>query len=447
MEGMLLTTTFSGEKKQEKRQAVVFQAEQTSVENQVVNLYPEITYETLEGFGGAVTEAAAYLYSLMNDRQKKQVIDTYFKEETMNYRLIRVHMDSCDFSLGQYEAMSDPKDRELESFSMERTEKYIFPMLEDIRKAADHPLSLMLSPWSPPAFMKENGRREAGGKLKKEYRQFWAEYLCRYMKEFQKRGYQVERISVQNEPNAVQSWDSCVYTGAEEKEFLRDFLYPTMVKEGLGNVEIFIWDHNKERVFDRAREIIDDQTDSMVAGLAFHWYSGDHFEALQLVREQFPNKKLVLSESCLEYNKFSKDDFLKNSQRLAHEMIGDLNHGMTAFYDWNLLLDEKGGPNYVNNYCHAPFLYDTRSKELLVQSTQPYFRHFTHYLLPGSVRIAYTKYTANLELTAWKRPDGKLAIVLLNAGKEKCPAVLRLQGKMATISLAPESISTCILEA
>lgn len=191
------------------------------IESQVVNIYPELSYETFEGFGGAVTEAAGYIYSLMNDEQKKKVIETYFSPEKMNYRLVRVHMDSCDFSLGLYEAMSNSEDTELKSFSFERTEKYILPMLEDAKKTAGENLKLMLTPWSPPAFMKTNGKRTGGGKLKPEYRKLWAEYICRYIREFQNRGFEVQRISIQNEPKAVQTWDSCLFTAEEEKSFLR----------------------------------------------------------------------------------------------------------------------------------------------------------------------------------------------------------------------------------
>lgn len=334
-------------------QTIELREDVNEVETQVINLYPERTYETFEGFGGAITEAAGYVYHLMDEKQKKQVIETYFSPEKMNYRLVRVHMDSCDFSLGTYEAMSDPEDIELKSFSFERTEKYILPMLEDAQKASGGNLKLMLTPWSPPAFMKTNGQRIYGGKLKPEYRGFWAEYICRYIKEFQDRGFQVQRISIQNETHAVQTWDSCLFTAEEEKVFLRDFLYPALQKHGYQDVEVFIWDHNKERIYERVRDTVDEQTKSMITGAAFHWYSGDHFEALDLVRESYPDLKLIMSESCLEYSRYNEENIGKVSNKLCHEIIGDLNHGMCAFYAWNLLLDEKGGPNHVGNYCHG----------------------------------------------------------------------------------------------
>lgn len=439
-------TTYGLGKWNEKFHQVVAFKEDTGAENQVVNLYPEIQFEALEGFGGAITDAAAYVYSLMNEEQKKQLISTYFSPEKMKYGIVRIHMDSCDFSTGMYEAMSDGNDTELKTFSFDRTEKYIMPMLRDAQKAAGKPLELMLSPWSPPAFMKTNHSRVLGGSLKPEYRRMWADYICRYIIEFEKRGFKVRRISLQNEPKAVQRWDSCVYTVQEEKEFLRDAMYPALQSHGLKNVEVFIWDHNKERVYERLKEIVDDVTNPMIAGIAFHWYSGEHFEALDLVRRCFPDKKMIVSESCIEYYKFNEEDVLNAALSLSHEIIGDLNNGMTAFYDWNLLLDEKGGPNHVENFCHAPFLYDTVNKKLMPQLTQQYFEHFSHYLVPGSVRIGFSRYTDQMDVTTYKRPDGSIAVIFLNKTKEILTVNLRVNGQLAETVLYPESITTGIIK-
>lgn len=416
------------------------------VENQVINLYPEITYEKFEGFGGAITEAAAYIYSLMNEEEKKQVIETYFSPEQMNYQLVRIHMDSCDFSLDMYEAMSDPEDTKLNSFSFERTEKYIIPMLKDAQKASKGNLKLMLTPWSPPAFMKTNGKRIGGGKLKPEYRNLWAEYICRYIREFKDRGFEVQRISIQNEPKAVQTWDSCLFTAEEEKEFLRDHLYPAMKNHGYEDIEVFIWDHNKERIYERVRDTVDKETKQMITGAAFHWYSGDHFEGLDLVHRLYPDMKLIMSESCLEYSIFDEKNINSVTNRLCHEIIGDLQAGMCAFYDWNLLLDEKGGPNHVGNYCHAPFLYDTVEHKLMPQKTQEQFYLFSHFILPGSVRIASTKYTEQIDEVAYLTSENKIVVLLFNKSDQLLSVNIRLNGKIGSLLLAPELLSVCQIE-
>lgn len=441
----LFTTYGEGSDKEQKQQCLYFEKDEEGIENHVVNLYPEVKFETFEGFGGAITDAAAYVYSLMSETQKRQLMETYFSPDKMKYGIVRIHMDSCDFSTEMYEAMSDAQDRELKTFSFARTEKYIIPMLEDAQRIAGKPLEIMLSPWSPPAFMKTNGQRVHGGSLKPEFRTFWADYICHYIEEFQKRGYLVKRISLQNEPKAVQTWDSCVYTACQEKEFLKDYMHPALLSHGLDNVEVFIWDHNKERVYDRVCQIVDDSTRRMLNGVAFHWYSGDHFEALELVRRQYPELKMIISESCIEYTKFGAADTKKNAARLSHEIIGDLNHGMTAFYDWNLLLDENGGPNHVGNFCHAPFLFHREKKELQPQLILQHFYHFSHYIERGARRIGFSKYTDRLDITAFENKDGNIVVILLNRDRESVPVVLRVKEQIAEFAVEPESIVTGVI--
>lgn len=417
-------------------------AEEDGTENQVINLYPQMTYQTMEGFGGAFTDASGYVYAQMSEEQQEQVLQNYFGEGNMNYQMARMHIDSCDFSTHLYTADNDETDVEFEKFCFDDTEKYMIPLLDAAERKYGKRLPIMLSPWSPPAYMKTNGERKNGGALKKEYYERWAAYICRYVQEFRNRGYLINRISIQNEPKAVQTWDSCVFSAQEEKEFLRDYLYPMLVKNKMEDIELFIWDHNKERVFERATEIIDETTDHMITGIAFHWYSGDHFDALSLVQERYPGKKLILSESCLEFCKFDKSEEIVNAGRLAHDMIGNLNHGMTAFYDWNILLDEEGGPNHVDNFCDAPYLYHRDTRKLEERKILKYYWHFSHFIKMGAVRIATSCYTSDLEVTSWKNVDASLAVVVLNRTNEEKVYVIRMEGKIIRGIAKPFSINS-----
>ena len=401
-------------------------------ENRVVNLYPSVTDQTFSGFGGAITEAAAYTYAQMSDAQKTELLSAYFAPDRMNYQFVRIPVDSCDFSLGEYCGYTESG-----APDFAHIEQWILPMLRDAERVAGRKIPVMLSPWSPPAFMKTNQSRQHGGKLKPEFYGAWADYLCRYAKAYRDLGFLVTRMSLQNEPKAVQTWDSCIFTAAEEKTFLRDFMHPAMVRYGIADIEIYLWDHNKERVFEWMRDILDAETSPMVAGACFHWYSGDHFEALDLCRRLYPEKKLLLSESCIEYRFYDKNDRTGAAQKLSHEVIGDLNHGMSAFCDWNLLLDEQGGPNYVGNYCLAPFLFDTQKKQLEATTLQEYYETFARAIPPQSVHIASTRFSDDVDATAWKRPDGALALLLLNRRAEPVEVTVRLDDREATVTLAP----------
>ncbi|MDF2908515.1 MAG: glucosylceramidase, partial [Herbinix sp.] len=371
----LITTNYVNNEKEVVVKEYEAKPEIKGVENHVINLYPEVEYQTLLGFGGAITEAAGYAFSKLTKENQEKALELYFGELGNGYHLMRSHIDSCDFSLSTYAAMNDPEDMQLSSFQQEREEQYILPLLRAANQRAGKAFDLMLSPWSPPAFMKTNGDRTHGGKLKEEYRKAWAEYICRYIKEYEKKGFPVNRLTIQNEPAAVQTWDSCIYSAEEEKVFLRDYLYPTLSEQGLDHIKLNIWDHNKERMYERAKTIIDEETINMVDGVAFHWYSGDHFEAITLTHEAFPEKELIFTEGCVEYSRFSADQ-LKNAQMYAHDIMGNLNAGMTGFIDWNIFLDEKGGPNHVGNYCDAPIMVNTQTGELMVKLSYDYIGHF-----------------------------------------------------------------------
>ncbi len=445
MELTLTSTVYLRGKVKKVQQTAAFEVD-PGVENQAVNLYPGIRYQEIMGFGGAITEAAGYVFSRMSVDKQQEILDAYFGNEGNQYTMARVSIDSCDFALGNYSAVTDPKDETLASFTLKRDEQYVLPLLGRAQETAQTRLALMLSPWSPPAFMKSNGQKNGGGYLLPGYYGQWANYVCRYIKEYQTRGFDVTMVTVQNEPKAVQKWDSCIYTAEEEKVFLRDFLYPALKKNGLADVGIYIWDHNKERVYERARDIMDDKTGKMVSGVAFHWYSGEHFDAVRLVAEQFPDKKLVFSEGCVEYSRFGADDQLNHAKMYAHDIIGNLKAGMHGYLDWNILLDEKGGPNHVGNFCEAPLMCDPEQNTVEKKLSFEYIGHFSRFIKPGAKRIASSAYTDKLDTVSFLNPDGTLVCVYLNKTGKALPVVIRLNGQAAAFTLAANAIATGVID-
>lgn len=438
-------TTYDGHEKKSEWQSAVFE-DAPGQEKDAVNLYPFMTYQTIEGFGSTFTEAAAYTFSRMSPQNRQAFLDACFDREGLNYTLTRMALDSCDASLGNYSAMEDASDTALESFSLARDEQYILPLYHAVTQKRGEPVTAMLSPWSPPAFMKSNGEKNHGGVLKKEYYGLWAEYFCRFIEEYRKRGVNVKRISIQNEPNAVQIWDSCCYNGAQEKEFLKDYLYPALQRHGLTDLEIYIWDHNKERMVERAREVIDAETDAMVSGIGFHWYSGDHFEALSILRELYPDKKLAFTEGCVEYSIFSAEDQLANARMYGHDMIGNLNGGASFLINWSILFNGQGGPNHVQNWCEAPIMYHEETDRLEFKLSWDYIRHLSSYITPGSVRIGSSRFTDDIDVTAAKRPDGTLVTVLMNRTAQSKTVYVRLGDQAARLELPGNSIATAVID-
>src|SRR5712671_1714943 len=215
---------------------------------------PSKRFQTIEGFGGAFTEAAANSVNRIGAESKKQFFKAYFDRlEGHGYTLCRTHINSCDFSLGNYSYTKISGDADLKHFSIDRDRQALLPMIKEAQRVAPELLKLLASPWSPPAWMKTNGKHNGGGKLKPEFRNAWAEYYVRYIREYEKEGVPIWGLTVQNEPAAAQVWESCVYTADEERDFVRDYLGPTLEKAGLGHLKIIVWDHNKDLLIERIR--------------------------------------------------------------------------------------------------------------------------------------------------------------------------------------------------
>ncbi len=418
----------------------------TSVEDcmHVFNVYPEVTGETMNGFGGAFTEASAHNYAKLGKENQKNVIEGYFGDTGLRYNLGRVTIHSCDFGLGNYTYIEEG-DESLDTFSIEHDTKEILPMIQEAMQVSKNQISFLASPWSPPAFMKTNQEMNHGGKLVKEYYQAWANYFVEFIKAYQAAGIDISYVTVQNEPEATQAWDSCLYSAKEEGDFVREYLGPTLEKAGLSHIRIFIWDHNKESVYDRAKITLEDgNTKKYVSGIAVHWYTGDHFEAIDLVKKVYPEMDIYFTEGCVEYTRFADSGEVQKAEMYAHDMIGNFNAGLNGFIDWNLLLDEKGGPNHVGNYCAAPMMCEGATDSLEKRLSYYYIGQFSRYIKPGAKRIYVTRYTDKVEAVGFLNPDGEKVIVLLNKTQGEVEVTLRDKGQGNYVKIAAHSIMTVL---
>lgn len=405
----------------------------------VVTVYPDLTSHTFEGFGGAFTEAAGYSYSKLPTGKKDEFVKAYFSDDGLRYKLGRVHLNSCDFALGNYAAMNDPADAEMTSFSIERDEQYILPLIRDALKLGG--LSIMATPWSPPAFMKTNGDMNNGGTLKPEYYGLWARYLAKYIKLYRDAGVPVAMLSVQNEPAAKQTWDSCLFTAEEEALLACGHIGPVLESEGLGDVTILTWDHNKELLYSRAKAYMQaGNADKYIGGFCFHWYTGDHFDALRVTRQKFPDKKLYFSEGCVEYSRFAETGAVGKAEMYAHDILGNLDAGCNGSIDWNLLLDSKGGPNHVGNFCEAPVMCNDDFTDFEKRLSYYYIGQFSRHIKPGAVHIATSRYCSEVETVAFMNPDGERVVCMLNRSEHALPVSLCEDG-FDTINLALDSHS------
>lgn len=415
-------------------------------ETPAVQVYPQEQYQSIFGFGGAFTEAAAYVLGKLDPEKRQSIIGSYFSPQNgLCYTMGRVHMNSCDFSLSNYSCDDTDGDIELRDFNIARDCQYLIPLIKDAANHAGAPIRLLVSPWSPPAWMKTNGMMNQGGKLKAEYRQTWARFFSKFIRAYEAKGIPVWAVSVQNEPEAKQTWDSCLYTAQEEGEFVRDFLGPQLQKDGYQNIKILIWDHNRDLIYERAKTILADPvTAKYVWGIGFHWYSGDQFANVEQTYREFPDKHLIFTEGCIEKGvHLGKWD---RGEIYAHNMIGDFNSGTAGWLDWNLVLDRFGGPNHAGNYCDAPVIVDTETGEVFYQSSYYYIGHFSKFVMPGAKRIGSVSHGTPAEVVAFRNPDGRIVIVVLNRTDHDFQFRLAIDKHSVSLPSLRHSIQTVILQ-
>ena len=301
--------------------------------------------------------------------------------------------------------------------------------------------------------MKSNKNMLQGGKLLSEFNQSWANYYAKFIKFYEAEGIPIWGLTIQNEPLAAQRWESCLFSAEEERDFLKNYLGPTLQKEGLGDKKIIVWDHNRDLLFERASVILNDsEASKYVWGTGFHWYEDwkdgmPMFNAVHQVNEAYPDKNLIFTEGCNESFNLEriKNDDPKLAERYGKSMINDFNNGVVAWTDWNILLDETGGPNHVGNLCFSPVHGNTKTGELIYTNSYYYIGHFSKFIRPGAKRITSVSSSNSLLSTAFKNVDGSLAIVVMNSSDKNLDYSIRLQSKAAYIKSLPHSIQTILI--
>ena len=365
-----------------------------------VSLDKEIT--TFLGMGGAITEASGYNYSLLNNEEKEKLIKAYYSSDGLNYEYGRISIASNDFSLDSYEYLDD---EDLNKFNIERDKKYIIPLLEDIYNTK--PISLIASPWSPPSFMKNNHRLTFGGKLKKKYYDLYSDYLVQFIKKYNEFGFNIEYLTIQNEPNAIQRWESCLFNISEQKEFI----YKNLINK-LENTKILLWDHNREKI----NKIIPKLyiNNEKVVGIGMHWYTGGYYNNIKELHDKYPDLLLVNTEMCCGYSRYNEFDWIDDAEKYIEDIINSINNGVSMYLDWNIFLDKNGGPSHKQNYVKSVIILD--DNKFIKTPIYYYLFHISHFIKKG-YKIISINSDSNLLILAAHNNEEKVVVVL---NKENC---------------------------
>jgi glucosylceramidase len=413
---------------------------------------PNKKFQTFLGVGGAITDASAEVFAKLPKNKQQELLEKYYDaNKGIGFSIARTNIHSCDFSSDSYTYVKE-NDTELKSFSVAHDQQYRIPLIKQAIAAAGGKLPMFVSPWSPPGWMKDNKDMLHGGKLLPAYYQSWANYYIKFIKTYQEIGIPIWALSVQNEPMAKQTWESCNYTAEEETNFIKNYLGPTLVKSGLGDKKLIAWDHNRDLLYQRASAVLNDPAAAKyVWGIGFHWYEswtggGNIYDNVARVHEAFPNTHLMFTEGCVEKFDATRIKEWRYGELYGRSMINDFNNGTVAWNDWNILLDEKGGPNHVGNFCYAPVHANTKTGELTYLNSFYYIGHFSKFIRPGAKRIISSASRGQILTTAFQNTNGSIVVVVMNPSNDTIPYHMSIGNKAVEVSILPHSIQTLVVE-
>ena len=443
----------------------------------IIKLKPEEKFQTITGFGGSFTEASASLLNKLSKANRDKILQAYFGEEGARYSLTRTHINSCDFSLGNYAYAMKPDDKNLENFSIDADRDDLIPMIKEAKKISKDGFKIIASPWTAPPWMKDNNDWR-GGKLLPQYRETWALYFSKYINAYKKEGIDIWGVTVENEPlGNDKTWESMHFTPEEMTAFVKDFLGQHLEKKGMDFIKILGYDQNRGEELEKWANVMykDEASSKYFDGMAVHWYAStyDYFPAsLQHTHQLAPNKYLINTESCVDADvpKWKDDNWYWSKEatdwgwdwagekekhlhpkyvpvyRYAGDIIGCLNNYVDGWIDWNMVLDKQGGPNWFKNWCTAPVIVDPSTDEVYFTPLYYTMAHFSKFIRPGAVRIGFDNADKELMITAARNPDGSIVVVLFNPGEKEKNITLSLIEKSTHIRIAGKAIQTVVIK-
>ncbi|XP_059139428.1 lysosomal acid glucosylceramidase-like [Physella acuta] len=413
----------------------------TNSSHKVYKLRTADTRQTIIGFGGAFTDAAGINIASLPQPAQDNLINSYYSKEGIEYTVGRVPMASCDFSTHAYSYDDVPGDLSLDHFSLAPEDlNYKIPYIQAAMKVSTRPLKLFGSPWSAPAWMKTNNKMTGMGFLKGfpggEYYKAWGNYFVKFLDEYSKHNISFWGLTAENEPTngfVVGFPFQCMgFTPETQMDFIKQDLGPALHQAGYGNVKLMILDDQRPFAELWARTVLSDKEASpYVSGIALHWYKDTaSINILDRIHQLFPDKFLFATEACEGSFSWEKEKVDLGSwdraASYASDIISDLNHWVTGWTDWNLALNQQGGPNWVSNFVDSPVIVNAKDGLFYKQPMFYVMGHFSKFVVPGSVSLG-TEAEVNdtlIEVTAFRRPDNSYATIIHNKGSEKTAVFL-----------------------
>ena len=384
------------------------------------------TFQTVDGFGMAITQASCYNLKLMPSEAREAFLTELFsREEGLGSSLIRVCIGGSDFSLDEFTWCDEPG---MENFAVHPLdEEWLFPVLDEIFRI-NPAVKIIASPWSCPTWMKVSDSggsydKWTGGRLNPAHYQDYADYFVRWIREMESRGYPIYAVTLQNEPLNKGNSMSLYMSWEEQRDFIKQAVGPAFRAAGL-KTKILLFDHNYN--YDKIasqqdypiRILQDAEAAQYVAGSAWHDYGGD-VSTLDKMYSAFPDKDIYFTEASIgEWNYHSFDTrLLEDFRNIFLGTLGRYGKGVTL---WNLMLDDEGKPYRPGgcSTCFGAVTLSSADHKTITRNSHYYdVAHCSKVLQPGAVRLGTKGYeTSGLTYQWYRNPDGSQALLLLNEG-------------------------------
>lgn len=412
----------------------------------------------------------------MSKKKRQEIIAAYFSDTAANYSLTRTHMNSCDFSLANYSYAPIAGDTSLEHFSIEEDQGDIIPMIKEAQKISKDGFKIIASPWTAPPWMKDNNDWN-GGKLMKQYYPTWALFFSKYIKAYEAEGIDIWGITVENEPLGNDAnWESMHYTPHEMGDFVKNYLGPQLKKDDL-SPNVLVYDQNRGKELEEWAEVLlkDKELSQYIYGTAVHWYTStvDWMpKSLNYTHELAPEKHILHTEGCIdaEVPQWNNDAWYWSKEatdwgwdwapeedkkdhpkyvpvyRYARDIIGCLNSWVEGWVDWNMVLDQNGGPNLAKNWCIAPVIVNTELDEIYYTPLYYTLQHFSKFIRPDAVRIGWESSDKDILTTAVKNTDGSIVVLVLNTKPKAKTLRLQLGEKEGSFTIDGSALQTLVIK-
>lgn len=399
------------------------------------------TYQKIEGWGGCFNEHGWKALQYLTKQEQKEIMNMLFSNEACSFSYCRMPIGASDYALDYYSLNDNSGDYKMEKFTIDRDRKYLLPYILSA-KEINPDLKVWGSPWTPPAWMKENNKYSRGKiKMDEQTLEAYALYFQKYVETYRNEGVDIVAIHPQNEPLHLPAFPSCGWKGEQLKVFIRDYLGPRF-KQNLPDCEIWLGTINGNAKTDEYTEYVhtvlsDKDASQYITGAGFQW-DGD--SAVEQMRKTFPKKKIMQTETKCGWG---TNDW-KYAFQTYNQMVWYLERNASYYMQWNMVLNETGMSSWGWKQ-NAMITVDTYNKNYTINPQFWAVRHFTQFIKPTAKRID-CQTTEEVQSLAFKNPNGDIVIVLSNQTDNKQNLTVQLDKQYINIDLAPNTISTALVQ-